>query len=158
LGRKFRGLPMQRHRVGDIEIDHLCDDLAALGQTGGRKAMLVGEYVERRPDHETAGGAANARVHPDRGFLFHRLPARIGISLVKLAAKQGLEVRHFQRFGQVFSSERRRADSEQLHDRDDNFVDHAIEMRRDCRPSRGEERSCLVVGPLEREASFKGRN
>lgn len=120
--------------------------------------MFACEYVERCADHETPGSTADPGVQSDRGLLLHCLPARFGIAFIQLAAKQGLEMCHFQFFDQVFVLSDGAANAGQLHDRDDHFVDYAVEMRRHCGPDRGQKGSRLVVDPIEREASLKGRN
>ena len=120
--------------------------------------MFARKRIDRSLEHKAPGRAAHARVQPDSGLLAHRLPARLGISLIELAPKQSLEVRHLQLLDQIFVPTDGARNLRQAGYRLDKFVDHPVEMRRDERPCLGEDEPSLVVDPVERKASFKGRN
>jgi len=120
--------------------------------------MFARQCVERGLDHETAGGAADARIQPDRSLLLNRLPAQFGVAVAKFAAQESLEVRHFELFDQGLILRDGGTDGRQLHNRHDDFIDDPIEVRRNRRPNGGKEESGLIVDPIEREASLKGRN
>jgi hypothetical protein len=63
--------------------------------------MLARESVERGLEHITAGGAAHAGVEPKCSLLLDRLPARFGVTLIKLALQESLEVRYLELFDHV---------------------------------------------------------
>ena len=97
LGR----LPVQGHGIGDVEADGLRYAPGLRGEPRRGKAMLARESVERGLEHITAGGAAHAGVEPQCGLLLDRLPARFGVTLIKLALQESLEVRHLELFDHV---------------------------------------------------------
>ena len=152
----LRRLPMQRHRIGDVEADDLRNRDAASDGLGRGVAVLAGERVERDLKHITAGGAAKARVEAERRFLLDRAPARFGIVPIELAAQQRAEMRQLQLFHQVavgrdgFPDIRQRA-----RDRDD-FVDRAFEAGRDQRPGFDDGAAGAIVEAVERQTGFEG--
>ena len=117
---------MQRDGVGDVEADGLRYDAAALGDFCGRKPMFARQRIERRLEHVTARRAAHARVEPDRCFLQYRMPARLGVSAIELAAEQRAEVRGFELFVERGVLGDDLADARQDADRRDDLGDGLV--------------------------------
>jgi hypothetical protein len=67
---------MQRHGVGDVEGEHLGQELGAGGELGRRKPVLAREHVERCAQNIVSRSAAQAGVEAERGFLAHGFLAR----------------------------------------------------------------------------------
>src|SRR5580693_8110835 len=86
---------MQRHRVGDVEADDLGNDFRALGDASAGETVPARQRIERRLEDVAAGGAANAPVESQSGFLFDSAAAGFRIFALELATQQGAKVREF---------------------------------------------------------------
>jgi hypothetical protein len=83
---------MQRHRVRNVKADDLGHDLRALGNASTGETVPARQRIERRLEDVAAGGATDAAVESQGGFLFDRAPARLRIFPLEPAAQQGTKV------------------------------------------------------------------
>ena len=68
-----------------------CDSSLVLSaSSAGREAVLAGKRVDRRPQHVVSGGAAQAGVKAERGFLLDGFPARSKIGGAEVPVEQRL--------------------------------------------------------------------
>ena len=122
---------------------------------GGRKSVFAGERVERRLEHVTPGGAADARVETESRFLLDGVPAQFGIAFLEIAAEQRREMRRFELFEEISVLRDDSAHYGQRAYGTQNFVDGPIQIGRDQRPSFPHQAAGARIQTVQRKPRFK---